>query len=122
VSVMTLACIAVLAIVGLAFYAIHRKVGLKVSARALRQFEVSIEVASQSGSHHGRLSTEPGDDPRSLGQPDNQTRADRRARSNQPIAIPERSPGRLSSRASRRSGRQADQPGTARRTDKSGSS
>ncbi len=52
-SVMVLACIAVLAVAGLAFYAIHRKVSLKFSARALRQFEISIEVASQSGSEHG---------------------------------------------------------------------
>ena len=55
-SVMVLACIAVLAVLavaGLAFYAIHRKVSLKFSARALRQFEISIEVASQSGSEHG---------------------------------------------------------------------
>ena len=52
-SVMVLACIAVLAVAGLAFYAIHRKVSLKFGARALRQFEISIEVASQSGSEHG---------------------------------------------------------------------
>ena len=52
-SVMVLARIAVLAVAGLASYAIHRKVSLKFSARALRQFEISIEVASQSGSEHG---------------------------------------------------------------------
>jgi hypothetical protein len=121
VSAMILACTPVLAIVGLAFYAIHRKVSLKVSARALRQFEVSIEVASH-GSDHGRSPTEPGDDPCSLGQPDDQSRTDGRARSNRPMAIPARSPVRSSSRASRRNGRRADRPGTARRTDKSGSS
>jgi hypothetical protein len=67
VSAMIVVCLAVLPVVGLGFYAIHRRVDLKVSARALRQFEVIIEVASQSGSHRGRLSTEPGDDPCSLG-------------------------------------------------------
>ena len=72
-SLMILACIAVLAVVGLALYAIHRKVGLKVSARA-RQFEMSIEVVSQSGPHHSRPPTEPRADLRSLGQPDNRTR------------------------------------------------
>jgi hypothetical protein len=83
VSLMILACIAVLAVVGLAFYAIHREAGLKVSARALRGFEVSIEVAAQSGPHHNRPPIEPGDDLRGLGQPDNRARADGRVRSNQ---------------------------------------
>ena len=66
-SALILACIAVLALFGLSFglsfCAIYHKVGLKVSVKALRQFEVSIEVESESGSHHGRLSTELGDDP-----------------------------------------------------------
>ena len=86
-SAMVLACIAVLVVAGLAFYAIHRKASFKFSARALRQFEVSIEVASQSGSVHGRLSTEPDDSTRGLSQPDKTTQTDRQSRGDQPIAI-----------------------------------
>jgi hypothetical protein len=78
-SAITFACIAVLAIVGLAVYAIHRKACLKVSAKAPGKFEVNIEVTSQTGAHHGRLPSEPGDKPRSLGKPDNPTRADKSA-------------------------------------------
>jgi hypothetical protein len=87
VSALILACIAVLALYGLSFYAIYRAVGLKVCVRALRLFEVSIEVASQSGSRHGRLSAAPADDPCSLGRPDNQTQADGRAQRESTIAI-----------------------------------
>lgn len=75
--VITFACVAVFAIVGLAFYAIRHKVGLKVSAKALRQFEVSIEVVSPSGPHHDRLPADAGNDLSSIDQPDSPTRADR---------------------------------------------
>ena len=121
-SAMILACIAVLVVAVLVLLRDPPQGGPQSQRQAGRQFEVSIEVASESGSHHGRLSSGLGDNRRSLGQPDDQTWADRRARSNQPIAIPARSPGHLSSRASRRSDRRADRPGTVLRTDKSGSS
>jgi hypothetical protein len=118
-SAMILACIAVLAAVGLALYAVHRKVALKLSARALRQFEVSIEVAFQDGPHHGRLPAEPDDDPRSLSRPGDPTRSDKQTRSDEHKSIPARSPGRSSRRASRRSDRRSDLPGTARHTGRS---
>jgi len=72
-SAMTFACIAVLAIVGLAICAIHRKASLKASVKAPGKFEVNIEVASPSEAHRGQLSSEPIDYPRGLNQTDNPT-------------------------------------------------
>lgn len=47
-SAITFACIAVLAIVGLAVYAINRKASLKGSVKAPGKFEVNVEVTSQT--------------------------------------------------------------------------
>jgi hypothetical protein len=45
-SAMTFACIAVLAVVGLAIYAIHRKASLKVTSKAPGKFEGGGKVSS----------------------------------------------------------------------------
>lgn len=55
IVLVVVAIVIILAVSGLAFYAMRSKVRLKVSATALKWFSFSIEVESQDRHHDGEL-------------------------------------------------------------------